>query len=265
MRTLLFILLSFLVTSNLKASLSIEGSYQGKNLYIQNPSSEDGFGFCVTKVTVNNNVLPGDLGRSAFEIDFSVFNVKIGDNIFIVIEHEGGCTPKILNPEVLLPKSTFEVTTIDVTKNGSVKWTTTNEQGQLPYVIEQYRWSKWVSAGVVAGTGENGPNDYEFKIIPHSGKNIIRVAQKDHSGNKRVSEEIEFESDLIEVKMYPTKVKTDIHFTANDEPIETKYEVYDAYGNIVKKGFSSSVNCTNLRKGAYYINFDNKNEKFIKN
>lgn len=265
MRTILLTILSLLVSTGLFAKLSIEGSYQGKNIYVQNPSSEDGFGFCVTKVTVNNNILPGDLGRSAFEIDFSVFNLNIGDKVFIVIEHEGGCTPKILNPEVLLPRSTFEVTEFTVDNTGLVKWTTTNEQGKLPFVIEQYRWDKWVPAGEVDGTGTKGPNTYEFKTIPHSGKNTVRVVQNDYSGTKRRSPEESFISDIPEVKMYPTKVKRDIYFTANDEPTETRYEIYDAYGNIVKKGYASTVNCSNLRKGAYYINFDNKNEKFIKN
>lgn len=265
MRIILLIILSLFVTTDLFGKLSIEGSYQGKNIYVQNPVSEDGFGFCVTRVTVNNNVLPGDIGRSAFEIDFSVFNLKAGDKVFIVIEHEGGCTPKILNPEVLLPRSTFEVTEFIVEKDGMVKWTTTNEQGKLPFVIEQYRWDKWVPAGEVDGTGTAGPNTYEFKTIPHSGKNRLRVVQSDYSGAKRSSPEKGFVSNLTEVKMYPTKVKRDIYFTANDEPVDTKYEIYDAYGNIVKKGYSSTVNCSNLRKGAYYINFDNKNEKFIKN
>ena len=92
----------------------------------------------------------------------------------------------------------------------------------------------------------------------------MRVVQVDHSGTKKKSEEKTFTSSVPEIEMSPKKVKTEIKFTANGAPIETKYEVYDAYGNIVKKGFASSVNCDNLRKGAYYINFDNKNEKFIK-
>ena len=62
----------------------------------------------------------------------------------------------------------------------------------------------------------------------------------------------------------PVKVKDQINFTASGKPIETKYEIYDAYGNIVKKGIGSSVPCSNLLKGAYYINFDNKTEKFFK-
>ena len=56
-----------------------------------------------------------------------------------------------------------------------------------------------------------------------------------------------------------------IEFFVENKPVETRYEIYDAYGNIVKKGIGSLVNCTNLVKGVYYINYDNVNEKFIKN
>jgi len=261
---------AFLITLSLfsiltaRADLSIEGSYQGKNLYVQNPEDEDGFGFCATKVTINGDVMPGGVSRSAFEIDFSLFNINVGDPVFIVIEHNNGCTPKILNPEVLLPRSTFQVTEMTISDDGLLKWKTTSEQGKLPYIIEQYRWNKWVSAGEVDGVGTPTENSYEYKIIPHSGENKIRVVQVDNSGTKKKSDEQTFTSSLTMVEMAPKKVKSEIKFTTNGAAIETKYEIYDAYGNIVKKGYASSVNCENLRKGAYYINFDNKNEKFIK-
>lgn len=77
------------------------------------------------------------------------------------------------------------------------------------------------------------------------------------------SNEIIFFSDVPAVEMSPKKVKKEINFSSKGNPTETKYQIYDAYGNIVKKGFGSSVNCENLRKGIYYINFDNRNEKFI--
>jgi hypothetical protein len=32
---------------------SIEGSFQGKNLFVNNPPQSDGFGYCVSKVLVN--------------------------------------------------------------------------------------------------------------------------------------------------------------------------------------------------------------------
>ncbi len=246
-------------------SLSIEGTYQGKNLYVQNPMDDEGFGYCATKVTVNGDIMPGGTNTGAFEIDFSNFNIEIGEPVFIIIEHNDGCKPKILNPEVLLPRSTFNVVSISVTPSGKLTWSTTDEQGKLPYIIEHYRWNKWVTAGEVQGKGTTGKNSYEFQITPHSGENTVRVVQVDHSGTKRTSKEVKFSSTLPAVVKSPAKVKDIINFTAGGKAVQTRYEIYDAYGNIVKKGVDTSVNCENLLRGVYYINFDNVNEKFIKN
>jgi hypothetical protein len=259
---LFFIILS---SSSFGATLSIEGTYQGKNMYVQNPMDDEGFGYCATKVTVNGDVMPGGTNTGAFEIDFANFNIAIGEPVFIVIEHNDGCKPKILNPEVLLPRSTFVVLEITVTNAGKLTWQTTSEQGKLPFIIEQYRWNKWVTVGEVQGKGTSNPNEYEFILTPHSGENTVRVVQVDHSGSKRTSKEVKFQSSVPVVAKSPVKVKDVINFAANGQTVETRYEIYDAYGNIVKKGVGSSVNCANLLSGAYYINFDNVNEKFIKN
>lgn len=260
----LFLVLFLLTISNVVYSaLSIEGTYQGKNLYVQNPIDDEGFGYCATKVTVNGDIMPGGTGSGAFEIDFGIFNIALGEPVFIVIEHHDGCKPKILNPEVLLPRSTFNVLSI-IVSDEKLKWETNNENGKLPYIIEQYRWNKWVAVGEVDGAGTTGTNKYEFKVTPHSGENVFRVVQIDHSGEKRVSDQVKFSSSLPAVIKSPAIVKDDIQFSSNGKPVETRYEIYDAYGNIVKKGVGSSVNCSNLLKGVYYINFDNINEKFVK-
>jgi hypothetical protein len=264
MKQMLILFFSLFTISVCYSALSIEGSYQGKNLYVQNPEDADGFGFCTRKVTVNGDVMPGGTGSSAFEIDFSLFNIEIGDPVFIVIEHNDGCKPKIINPEVLLPKSTFNILEMTVNQSGKLVWKTQNERGKLPFVIEQYRWNKWVQVGEIAGKGTPNTNSYEFQIVPHSGENVVRVVQIDHSGKKNPSKEVKFKSNVPEITKSAVKVKTTIEFMSNGKPIETKYEVYDAYGNIVKKGFGSSVDCQNLLKGAYYINYDNKIEKFLK-
>ncbi|MCT4559980.1 MAG: hypothetical protein N4A41_01260 [Crocinitomicaceae bacterium] len=261
----LLIFIFFLVgTIQSFAQLSVQGTYQGKNLYIQNPIDEDGFGFCATKVTVNGDIMPGGTSQPAFEIDFAMFNIAIGEPVFIVIEHNDGCRPKILNPEVLLPRSTYEVKNIKISETGRLTWTTSGEKGKLPFVIEQYRWNKWVAVGEVQGKGTESENTYEFQVTPHSGENRIRVAQFDHTGKGRYSTEVKFDSALPPVSKSPAMVKDRIEFKANNQPVETRYEIYDAYGNIVKKGVGSVVNCANLVKGVYYINYDNVNEKFIK-
>lgn len=247
------------------ADLSLEGHYQGKNLYVQNPEDEDGFGFCVTKATVNGDPIIDGLQSSAFEIDFTIFGLKIGDPVFIVLEHGIGCKPKVLNKEVLLPKSTFEIQSISCSPEGSLKWSTTGESGKLPFVVEQYRWNKWVAIGEVDGVGEASQNEYTFNVTPHSGENKVRVSQTDNTGKKRPSESVTFNNATLEsIEVSPKIVKSSIKFTSKDKPVETKYEIYDAYGNIVKKGVGSEVDCSNLKKGAYYINYDNTNEKFIK-
>lgn len=267
MKTLFLFLAALCIHSFTNAaSLSVEGTYQGKNLYIQNPMDSEGFGYCVTKVTVNGDIMPGGTNVGAFEVDFADFNIAVGEPVFIVIESHDGCKPKVLNPEVLLPRSTFNIESMKASKDGSIEWTTSKEEGKLPFIIEQYRWNKWVRVGEVQGLGgASGTNSYTFKLDPHSGENSVRVVQVDHSGKKRPSEPVKFQSDNPKLSKTPAKVKTDIQFLdPNGVLTETRYEIYDAYGNIVKKGVGKVVNCSNLKRGVYYINFDNTNEKFIK-
>lgn len=208
--------------------------------------------------------MPGGTSTSAFEIDFTLFNIAIGEPLFIVIEHDETCKPKILNPEVLLPRSTFKIEAIAVSNLGKLIWTTSNEKGKLAFFIEQYRWDKWVQIGEVQGLGTPGENKYEFQVTPHSGENTVRVVQIDHTDEKRASEKVKFTSNVPTVQKNPVIVKKSIEFTSNGKPIETKYEIFDAYGNIVKKGTGTKVDCENLLKGAYYINFDNRTEKFFR-
>ena len=245
-------------------NLSIEGHYQGKNLYVQSPESEDGFGFCVSKVTVNGEASSHSVQASAFQVDMAEFDIKIGDKVLVVFEHEEGCKPKLLNPEVLLPKSTFILDEISCTPDGTLSWITTGESGALTYQVEQYKWNKWVVVGETNGIGNANPNDYLFNLSPHSGENKVRVSQTDNTGKKRVSKEVVFESvNVPEPEMKDIDGQS-IKFVAAGKEVSTKYEIFDAYGNIVKKGMNSSVNCTNLKKGLYHVNYDNKHEKFIK-
>ncbi len=37
-------------------TLILEGNYQGKNIYVQNPNAASGVGFCVIEVLVNGNI-----------------------------------------------------------------------------------------------------------------------------------------------------------------------------------------------------------------
>lgn len=241
-------------------NIILEGNYQGKNLYVQNPFAGSGVGFCVQKVEVNGQVTTDEINSSAFEIDFTNYQFKIGDKISVKITHKDDCKPKVLNPEVLKPKSTFEVVTMKLDNDGTLKWNTKNETGKLPFIIEQYRWNKWVKVGEEEGKGIGDNNDYTFKVSTlHSGENQLRIKQVDYTSQPRYSKPVKYVSTLPEVTYTPVKVSTDITFSA-----ETLYEIYDQFGNVVKKGFGKIVDCRNLSKGIYYLNYDNKTTEFIK-
>jgi len=56
-----------------------------------------------------------------------------------------------------------------------------------------------------------------------------------------------------------SKDKADIKFSG-----ETLYEVYDAYGNVVKRGYGDDLSIQTLSKGSYYLCYDNVMSDFSK-
>ena len=266
MKKILFVVFSLFASSSVSAVgvIVLTGNYQGKNLYIQNPFAGSGVGFCVQEVRVNGNVTTDEIASSAFEIDFRNLNLKIGDAVEVKITHKDDCKPKVLNPEVLKPKSTFEIVNMAVGTDLTFKWSTKGETGKLTYTIEQFRWNKWVKVGEVEGKGTPEVNEYSFLVSPHSGKNQYRVKQVDYTGQPKLSKTIDYNSSSPEITFSPAKVSKEIGFFAGSTPTETMFEIYDQFGNIVKRGFASTVDASNLAKGAYYLNYDNKMGEFIK-
>jgi hypothetical protein len=248
------------------AILLLEGNYQGKNLFVQNPFGSGGVGFCVSEVLINGNVSTDEIQSSAFEIDLKSQKLNLGDKVEIKIKHKSDCKPKVLNPEVLKPKSTYELASINLSNDGTLTWTTKNESGKLPYVIEQFRWNKWLKVGEMEGAGTPSENSYTFKVSLHSGKNQVRVRQTDYTNLPHASRSAEIVPSNCELEFSPIKVSTIINFncTTSKEAAATLYEIYDQYGNIVKKGYGDKIDASNLTKGGYYLNYDNKFGEFIK-
>jgi hypothetical protein len=239
------------------ATLVIEGKYQNKNVYVHNGFGVGGVGFCTKEIRVNGNITTDEINSSAFEIDLKALHLKYGENVTIEIIHSDGCTPKVLNMEDLKPKPTFEVINIDISSSGLLKWTSKNEMGALPYVIEQFKWNKWVPIGVVDGLGTPQTHDYSFQVAMHNSENKYRIKQKGLNALTKVSKDVT----VISAINKPTyaMAKNSVDFSS-----ETAYEIYDAYGVIVKKGFGKQVTIDNLTKGQYYLCYDNALSEFKK-
>jgi len=237
------------------SNIILEGNYQGKNLYIQNPAV--GNDYCTEKVLVNGKKI-SFTNTDAYEIKLDSLGFKLGDSVKVEIFHKDDCKPKVLNYNGN-PNVTFEITSISVDSNAVLHWVSKNEIGKLPFIIEQFRWNKWVKVGEVEEKGGLEENEYYFQTIPHSGKNQFRVKQNS-MGTGELSKSAYFTSNLKAPKIKspslgPSKI---LEFDK-----ETMYEIYDQEGNLLKKGTAKSVNCKDLVSGAYYLNYDNIFGEFV--
>ncbi len=239
------------------ATLVIEGKYQNKNILVHNSIAKSGVGYCAKEIKVNGIITSDETNSSAFEIDLTALKLKIGEKVVIEIVHEKDCRPKILNPEDLFPKPTFEILAMNLGIDGVLTWSTKNESGALPFVIEQFKWNKWVPVGEVNGNGTSSVNRYTFKVGFHSGENKFRIRQKGYNSQVKYSKDLVLQAKIkapsIELK------KESVEFDT-----ETAFEVYDVYGINLIKGYNKSVNTKSLKSGEYYLCYDNTTISFKK-
>ena len=252
-KLLIFASLLLISLSNALAGIIVvEGKYQDKNLYVQNGYAGNGVGFCTYEVTINGVTSTDEVNSSAFEIDFAAFQIKPGTPVIVEIKHKDDCVPKVLNPEALKPRATFEVVNINIDKSGLLNWTTKNEMGSLPYVVEQFRWNKWIPVGEVKGGGSMDKNNYSFQTTAHSGENKFRVKQVGYGDKPKMSDNVTFVSSVGQPTYTMEKNANFIDFSD-----QTMYEVFDAYGNVIKRGYGNKLDIANLTKGSYYLCYDN--------
>ncbi len=260
MKNVISALILLVLVSNAKsATLVVEGKYQNKNLFVQNFFGGSGVGFCALEVKVNGSITTDEVNSSAFEIDLAALKLKYGEKVTVEIVHKDGCMPKVLNVEDLKPKPSFEILTMNLTSNGLLKWTTKSEAGSLPFVIEQFKWNKWVPVGEVNGLGTPDKNEYSFQVTTHSGENKFRVKQIGLGALSKYSNPVMLNSSTQKPKLDISKESSMINFS-----YETAFEIYDVYGMVVKKGFAKDVKIENLARGKYYLCYDNQVTEFDK-
>ncbi|MEJ5266246.1 MAG: hypothetical protein WHW07_00370 [Bacteroidales bacterium] len=241
--------------------LVFKGVYQGKDLFIINPMIDIGEEYCAYEILVNNIKYDDEIRSSAFKISLDFLNLKYGEEFEVVIKHRSDCTPKLVNPEVLKPLSTYEIINYELGYNDLLRFTTTNESGKLTFYVEEYRWNRWIERGRIMGEGGPGNRNYSVKIYPFAGENKFRVYQIDHLGRRHYSEEFVFNIDKEPVKVMTklSKVGKEIVFSGL-----TAYAVVNDFGEELITGVGTSIDVSNLKKGQYFLNFENEYVVFKK-
>jgi hypothetical protein len=188
----------------------------------------------------------------AFAVDLKAWNLKIGDPLEIVLRCKEDCEVKIINPEVIYPNSTYELTSINLAPDGLLTWTAVKETAALPYTIEQFKWNKWSKVGEVQGKGIPEECSYSFQASLTSGVNLFRIQQLDHKG-AHFSQELRVTSNTPDIEIKSTRINKTIEFTQS-----TQYEVFSDFGERIAQGTGQTIDCSRFPKGVYYINFDSK-------
>ncbi len=251
LRPLFFSFFLFFSFGSQAQSLVLNGIYQGKDLYVKNPFTDDGVGFCVYEVYVNGSLTRDEINSSAFAIDFNILGVAVGAPVEVILKHRSQCKPIVLNPESIKPHSTFKIESISVDGN-ILSWKASGESGALPYIVEQFRWNKWVKAGEVNGDGTADLTAYKFQLSPYSGENKVRLKQIDYTDKPRYSDAVTYSGKSQPVSFQPKKVEREISFSTS-----TRYEIFDKYGKLVKTGYAKSIDVASLKSGEdYYLNYD---------
>jgi len=256
---ILFFFITFSADVFSQDTLILQGRYYGKNLYVLNPSYGSDTSYCVQKVLVNNQISKDELHSNSFEVDFSLLNIMNGETVKVCIIHNHSCHPKIINPEAIELQSTFAFVNNKVDKNGKIIWTV---KGDLygSFTVEQFRWNKWLTVGEVNVNDTIKKNMYGIEPKFHYGINQFRISYTDEKGNIIYSKLIKYHPPTVkEVFLTTTKVSDQIIFTD-----ETSYEIFNEIGNFIMDGYGSKISITDLPKGKYWVNYDDKTEMVTK-
>lgn len=252
----------FLITSlafSLQAKvLKVSGVYQGKNLFVQNPSLGDGE-FCAVSVYLNGEKVIDKPEESSFEIDLSHLEVNAAVNIRIY--HHTTCTPRILNQYVIRSQSKFKFASVSVSGD-QIKWETKGEKSGGDIHVQHYINGEWIDVVSLDAKGSLSANNYIEKVNHLSGENKYRIRYEEPGGLEFTSDVVEYVSDKEKVEFYPRRVKDYITFSPA-KPV--KYLIVDMEGNKVMQGNSKIIDCRDLEGNKYYtLLFDNQKERFLK-
>ena len=185
---LLLVAVLFSFSSN-AAIFVISGIYQGRNVFIQNPSlNDDGVTFCTNDVYVNDVKVMSNITSGAYEIDLSA--IRITSQLTIKITHKDGCKPRVMNPQVIRPSSMFHFNSFQVDKEHFI-WSTRGEKPRGKYLLEYYGADKWMLIKEMPNKGSVILNNYDTDgVMPGTHKYRLKLIEAE--GRVHYSQIVEF-------------------------------------------------------------------------
>lgn len=259
MKNIVFISIWLLtVSAATGGELVLSGAYTGKPVFVQNPFNHSQNAFCALEVYVNDRKLFDAPQISAFKIDLSY--LRINDLVVIRITFSDGCRPRIVNPDVIQPRDDFRFISSQA-DHSSVSWTTAGEIPGGQFIVEKYdsKGDEWQVFRSIMGRGDQRQNQYSEDAEHQSGENKYRIRYESPDGNIFYSVEVVYASTVQPVTFYPEIVTSKI--TLSDS---TSYTITDAAGKLIKRGEGTEITVSELNPGEYFLNIQNRKERFVK-
>jgi len=238
----------------LAQEINLKGTYQGKNLYVQNPLSSDQSSYCTESVYLNGRVVLQSPKTSSFEINLS--KLAINSPIEVRILYKNGCKPKVINPNVVKSNTSFKFVSFTI-DDKNLHWTVEGESANSVYYVEHYINNNWTNVKVL--TAQAGQSTYNIPVAHTVGSNSYRVKHQEKNGQIAYSQTVTYTSSQGMIKFYPRNVSNKIYFTGT-----VSYEISDAKKQLLKRGKGKEVDVSTLQRGVYYVSFDNRTEQFLK-
>lgn len=254
---ILLLVLFFAPGALFGAELVLNGIYQGKEIYVQNPYSGQEKSFCTLSVFVNDREVISNPTSSAYRISFSHLN--IGDIVVIRIHYREGCAPRIVNPAAIQPSRGVEFLTAQADRN-AISWLTRGEMPGGKYLIERKGANnKWQVIKEVPYEEDVKSGNYAIPVEHKSGENIYRIKYEDADERNAYSVAFSYTFKEEPITFYPVEATTKLYLSE-----ETDYLITDASGRKYKRGRGRIITIHNLKPGEYYLNYQERSERFIK-
>lgn len=244
-----------IVNYSFGGEITLRGTYQGKDIFVQNPFNSSTKSFCTTGVYVNGARILDAPSISAFKIDLSHFND--GESIEIRIEYNEGCSPSIVNPTALKTSEEFQFMNFQVDHN-SINWTVNGERGGDYYIYHESQENDWSVMDTVVARGSES-SGYSRKPSHRIGDNKYQIKYIDKHQEEHKSDIVVFTASENYITFYPQIATTSIILSDTCE-----YEIEDYFGKKIKKGSGIEIPVTGIKPGKYYLIIQNRKEQFIK-
>src|ERR1051326_2684995 len=208
-------------------------------------------------ILLNGDSLDLSKDSGTVDIDLQAHNIKDGDSVHVKI-FSPIVSVSIINYKDLAATGQFEISKVFMDPDGTMHFTALNESGKFTYTIEAFRWNKWMTIGEVKSVGSVKPTDYSINIRSWAyPEMLVRVIAFKYQEIPVYSKPIKV-PDFPPVNLVNPHPKKAVEFSG-----ETRYELYDEFGNLVLMGYGRKVDIRKLQRGVYYLNYDNKTAKII--